>query len=67
MYIQLSKKGGEFMVKLLFILVSLALMMLPGVALAIDGGVITVPEPTTILLLVSGLLGLWGAKKKFKR
>jgi hypothetical protein len=26
-----------------------------------------VPEPTTILLLGSGLLGLWGARKKFKK
>jgi hypothetical protein len=25
------------------------------------------PEPTTVLLLGSGLLGLWGARKKFKR
>ena len=56
------------MVKLLFILISLALMMLPGVALAqgvTDGWV--VPEPTTILLLVSGLLGLWGLRKKFMK
>ena len=26
-----------------------------------------VPEPTTILLVGSGLVGLWGARKKFKR
>jgi len=26
-----------------------------------------VPEPTTVLLLGSGLLGLWGARKKFKK
>ncbi len=58
------------MLKVLFILTSLALSMLPGVALAIgdnNGGVITVPEPTTILLLVSGLLGLWGFRKKFMK
>ena len=26
-----------------------------------------VPEPTTMLLLASGLIGLWGARKKFKK
>jgi len=26
-----------------------------------------VPEPITILLLGSGLLGLWGVRKKFKK
>lgn len=25
------------------------------------------PEPSTMLLLVSGLLGFWGFRKKFKR
>ena len=61
------RKGGEFMLKLLLILMSLALMMLPGVALASTGNNFVVPEPTTILLLVSGLLGLWGFRKKFKK
>jgi hypothetical protein len=26
-----------------------------------------VPEPTTLLLVVSGLVGLWGVKRKFKK
>ncbi|MGZ3749548.1 MAG: PEP-CTERM sorting domain-containing protein [Pseudobdellovibrionaceae bacterium] len=49
--------------KLLFFLMSLVLVMLPGWALAsVDG---RVPEPSTMLLLVSGLLGLWGFRKMF--
>jgi len=57
--------------KVLFTLMSLALVMLPGVVLAfVDGpgdNFVSVPEPTTIFLLVSGLLGLWGFKKKFQK
>jgi hypothetical protein len=57
-------KGGEFMGKPLLILMSLALVMLPGVAFAFT---YEVPEPGSILLLVSGLLGLWGFRKMFKK
>ncbi len=56
------------MLKLLLVLMSLAVMMLPSIALAqAANGPIAVPEPTTIILLCSGLLGLWGARKKFKK
>jgi hypothetical protein len=30
-------------------------------------GTTPVPEPTTMLLLGSGLLGLWGFRRKFKK
>src|SRR4030042_3749375 len=32
-----------------------------------DSGPVSVPEPTTILLLASGLLGLLGLRRKFKK
>ncbi len=55
--------------KFSFIVISLALVILPGVALAnvLPDVSIRVPEPGTILLLVSGLLGLWGFRRKFSK
>ena len=55
--------------KFSFIVISLALVILPGVALAnaLPEVSIRVPEPGTILLLVSGLLGLWGFRKTFRK
>jgi hypothetical protein len=55
--------------KPLLILMSLVVVMLPGVAFAPNptNNFVTVPEPSTILLLVSGLLGLWVFRKKFRK
>ena len=36
-------------------------------AFSLSGEPSEVPEPSTMLLLGSGLLGLWGARKKFKK
>jgi hypothetical protein len=48
----------------------LGLMLLVAVAPAMaqaNGDNHVVPEPSTILLLASGLIGLWGLKRKFKK
>jgi hypothetical protein len=58
-------KGGELIMGRIAVLISMMVMLLPKSVWA--GGTVSVPEPTIMLLLGSGLIGLIGLKKKFKK
>ena len=58
-------KGGESIMGRIAMLISMMVMLLPKSVWA--GGPICVPEPTIMLLLGSGLIGLIGFRKKFKK
>ena len=54
------------MKKLYYSLLSvLSLVLIPGVALAITPG--QVPEPTSLLLIIGGLLGIFGFRRIFNK
>jgi len=46
----------------------LSLVLIPGVALAITPAPPTqTPEPTSLLLIIAGLLGIFGFRRIFKK
>jgi hypothetical protein len=65
----LKKGEREMFRKILRKGLVLGLMLLvaaPAVAQS-NGDLHVVPEPSTMLLLASGLVGLWGLRRKFKK